>query len=194
MIKPIINGTRVVFGPVRLSHVHLLEPQSFDGDNGNAKYSAVPLIPKTETETLNALRAAIDAAYNDGVVKKWGGRKPPFVNYPPLADGDTVNKNGEERGEEYRGKYFVNAKTKTKPGLVDRYNNAINEPEEVYSGMWALVSVSFYAYDSNGSRGVAVALNNVKKTHNDEKFGGGTSAAGDFAGIQLDEDDMDMLG
>ena len=193
MKNPIIkNNTTVVFGPVRLSHVHLLEKYAFDDNDSAAKYSCVPLIPKDETKTLEAIRTAIDAAYRQGVTSKWGGKKPPFDNYPPLADGDTLNKNGEERGAECKGHYFLNAKSTRKPQTVDRSFNPVTDPDEVYSGMWGMVSVTFYPDDTHG-RGVACALNNVMKTRDDEHFGGGTTAASDFSGFDFSDDDQDDL-
>lgn len=193
MKDPIVkNNTTVVFGPVRLSHVHLLEKFAFDDNESAAKYSCVPLIPKSEKKTLQAIRQAIDAAYAQGVTSKWHGKKPPFDNYPPLADGDSLNKNGEERGPECKDHYFLNAKSTRKPQVVDRAFNPITDTESVYSGMWAMVSVSFYPYDTNG-RGVACALNNVMKIRDDEPFGGGTTAASDFGDYNFSDDDDDDL-
>jgi hypothetical protein len=86
---------------------------------------------------------------------------------------------------------FVNAKSSTRPGIVDRNKVPIVDEEEVYSGVWAIVSVSFFAYDKNGNKGVACGLNNIMKFKDDEKFGGRVSAESDFADIDA-EDDEDL--
>ena len=63
------------------------------------------------------------------------------------------------------------------------------DEDEIYSGMWALVSVTFFGYDVSGNRGVAVGLNNVMKYKDDERLGGRSSADSDFADIDMEEDD-----
>ena len=101
----------------------------------------------------------------------------------PLRDGD------DKDDEVYEGMLYVNAKSNTRPGIVDRDKNPIADEEEIYSGVWAIVSVTFYPYDTNGNRGVACGLNNIMKFKDDEKLGGRTSAENDFADIDNEDDD-----
>ena len=54
------NPTRVVTGEVRLSYVHVWEPNSIQGSK--PKYSVSLIIPKTDTATITAIERAIDAA------------------------------------------------------------------------------------------------------------------------------------
>lgn len=69
----------------------------------------------------------------------------------------------------------------------------ITDEDEIYSGVWAYVSVTFYPYDVNGNKGIACGLNNIMKFKDDERFGGRTSAAADFEGFgEDDEDDKDL--
>lgn len=187
--KIIVNGQNAIFGPVRLSHAHLMTPKAHQpGDT--PKYSVCPLIDKKDTALVEGIRKAIDAAYQNGVVQKWGGKRPPFENWPPLIDGDKPNKNGDSRGAEAAGHWLMNAKSTRRPGLVDKNGMDIFNAEDVYSGMWALVSVAFYAYESNGSRGVAVAINNVKKVKDDTAFAGGSTPQQDFADFTFEDDDL----
>lgn len=53
------------------------------------------------------------------------------------------------------------------------------------------MSVTFYAYDVNGNRGVACGLNNIMKYKDDERLGGRASAESDFADLDM-EDDEDL--
>ena len=64
-------STKVITGPqTRWSYVNCWEPKSI---NGSApKYSIQLLIPKTDTATVNKVRAAIEAAYHDGEAKLKG--------------------------------------------------------------------------------------------------------------------------
>ena len=69
-----MNRTKVITGmDTRLSYFHGWEPVSI---NGSAeKYSVSVLIPKSDTQTVNAINAAIDASIEDGI-SKFGVKKP----------------------------------------------------------------------------------------------------------------------
>ena len=61
------NKTKVITGVnTRLSYFHGWEHVSING--GAEKYSVSVLIPKSDTATLEAINAAIDAAIEEGVV------------------------------------------------------------------------------------------------------------------------------
>jgi len=188
MITPIIKneGRTVVFGPCRLSYTHLFAKYSPDGDADNGKYMTNVLIPKKEKQTVKALQDAIEAAKKAGMVSKWGGKEPKKLDLP-LRDGDT----DKEDDDVYADHFFVNAKAKTRPGVIAKDKTPIVDEEEMYSGVWAIVSVTFFPYDISGNRGVAVGLNNVMKFKDDERLGGRSSAESDFADIDM-EDDEDL--
>lgn len=185
MIKPKIEGERVVIGPCRLSYVHVFEPWGPEGDP-NKKYMVNVIIPKKEKETISALKEAIEAAKKKGVTDKWRGKLPKSLDIS-LRDGDER----ESAGEEFAGSLYINAKSIRRPGMIDREGNPITDEEEIYSGVWCYVSLSFFPYCVNGNSGVAAALNNLKKFKDDERLGGGASAEADFSGID-DEDDEDL--
>lgn len=184
MIKPKVTDTKVVFGPCRLSYTHVFNKYNPDGDTADGKYMTNVLIPKGEKETIKALEDAIEAAKKAGIVSKWGGKEPKKLDMP-LRDGN------EKDDENYEDCLFVNAKSSTRPGIVDKNRVPTVDEEEVYSGVWAIISVSFFAYDKNGNKGVACGLNNIMKFKDDERFGGRVSAESDFADIDA-EDDEDL--
>jgi hypothetical protein len=101
----------------------------------------------------------------------------------PLRDGD------EKDDEVYEGHFYLNAKSRQRPGVVDRDKNPIMDEEEIYSGVWAYVSVTFFGYDVNGSKGVACGLNNVMKFKDGDHLGGRVSADADFGDIDSEDDD-----
>ena len=184
MITPIVKDNKVIFGPCRLSYTYVFNKYCPDGDEKSAKYMTNVLIPAKEKQTVDAIQKAIEAAKKAGVVSKWGGKEPKKLDLP-LRDGD----DRENDAEVYEGMLYVNAKSSTRPGVVDRDRNPIVDEEEIYSGVWAIVSVTFYPYDVNGNRGVAGGLNNIMKFKDDAKRGGRTSAANDFADIDPEDDD-----
>ena len=181
-------ATKVVTGKVRFSYEHVFQPWA--AAEGQAKkYSVCLLIPKSDKATLHKITAAIDEAVQTGINSKWGGKKPKNLHLP-LRDGD------EERAEEqpeYEDMMFLNANSNTRPGVVDKDLNEILDPEEFYSGCWGRASINFYAYDSNGNRGIAVGLNNVQKLKDGERLGGSrASAEDDFSDGFEDDDEEDF--
>ena len=176
------NKTKVITGMnTRLSYFHGWEPVSVNG--GAKKYSVSLLIPKDDEETIAAIHAAIDAAIEEGIAK-FGGKKPNKAAIKlPLRDGDV-----ERDDDAYKGHYFVNANSTTPPQIVDRMVKPILDQTEVYSGCYARVSLNFYAFNSNGNKGVACGLGNIQKVRDGEPLGGKTTAAEDFT--TLDDDDF----
>ena len=177
------TATKVVTGVVRLSYANVWEPVSIKG--GTPKFSASLIIPKDDEKTLAAINAAIDAAIQDGV-SKFGGKIPNRAALKlPLRDGDI-----ERDDEAYKGSYFVNANSTTAPQIVDRAVQPILDRGEVYSGCYARVSINFYAFNTNGNRGVACGLGNIQKVKEGDPLSGKSSAVVDFA----TEPDDDFLG
>ena len=168
------NSTKVVTGVVRLSYANVWEPASVNGSN--PKYSVSLIIPKDDKATIDAINRAVENAIKDGAAK-FGGKIPPRGSLKlPLRDGDT-----ERDDEAYKGSYFVNANSTTAPQIVDRQVQPILDRSEVYSGCYARVSINFYAFNSNGNRGIACGLGNIQKIRDGEPLGGKSSAADDFA-------------
>ena len=54
------------------------------------------------------------------------------------------------------------------PGIVDVDHNPILTRSEVYSGVYGRASISFYAFNSNGNKGIACGLNNLQKVRDGE--------------------------
>lgn len=174
------NNTKVIV-PCRFSYLHCWEPDSVNG--GDPKYSVSAIIPKSDTKTVNAIKAAIEQAKKESV-SKWGGKVPANLKLP-LRDGDIDRPDDEA----YAGCYFFNANSRQAPQVVDSKVQPILDQSEVYSGCYGKISVTFYGYNSNGNRGIAAGLGNIQKLKDGESLGGRTSAADDFQ----TEDDEDFL-
>ena len=183
------NPCKVITGKdTRLSYEHVWEPASING--GTLRYSACVMIPKSDTVSVERVRKAIDAAYHDGEGKLKGSGKsvPPMSAIKlPLRDGDL------ERPDDpaFAGMWFVNANSDRAPGIVDRNGVTLLDRNEVYSGCYCRVSLTFFAFNSNGNRGIACGLNNLQKVKDGEHLGGRVSAEAEFGA--LDDDDEDFL-
>jgi hypothetical protein len=181
------NPMKVITGPgTRWSYANVHEPKSING--GTPKFSVSLIIPKSDTKTVAKVKAAIEAAYLEGEAKLKGNGKsvPPLAAIKiPLRDGDA------ERPDDpaYANAYFINANSATAPGIVDVDRNPILTRSEVYSGVYGRASISFYAFNSNGNKGIACGLNNLQKVRDGEPLGGKASAESDFA----TDDDADFL-
>lgn len=177
-------ATRVKTGKVRLSYCNIWEPKSsFDG--AKPKYSTSVIVPKSDTKTIDAINAAIQAAYDEGLSKLKGNAKTaPSLNVlkTPLRDGDLERPDDEA----YKDSYFFNANSTTAPGVVDADRVEILDHTEIYSGVYARVSVNFYAYNTGTAKGIACGLNNIMKLADGEPLAGRISAADDFA----EDDDL----
>ena len=181
-----INKTKVVTGLVRLSYANVWEPK-VPTEGATPKYSVSLIIPKSDTETIAKINEAINAAIDEGV-GKFGGKKPNRAAWKlPLRDGDVER----EDDDAYANAYFINANSVTAPQIVDTKVQPILDRGEVYSGVYARVSINFYAFNSNGNRGIACGLGNIQKVRDGEPLGGKTNASAEFG--TLDEDD-DLLG
>ena len=180
------NPTKVITGVnTRWSYVNAWEPKSING--GAPKYSVSLIIPKSDTKTLEKIQAAIQAAYEEGQSKlKGNGRSVPALSAlkTPMRDGDAERPDDEA----YANSYFVNANSGTAPGIVDADRNPILERSEVYSGVYGRASINFYAFNSNGNKGIACGLNNLQKIRDGEPLGGKSRAEDDFA--EADEEDF----
>jgi len=181
------NPLKVITGPdTRWSFANVWEPKSVNG--GTPKYSVSLIVPKSDVKTLAKIKAAIEAAYLEGEAKLKGSGK----SVPPLAAIKTPLRDGDiERPDDlaYANAYFINANATSAPGIVDADRNSILTRSEVYSGVYGRASISFYAFNSNGNKGIACGLNNLQKVRDGEPLGGKTSAESDFT----TEEDEDFL-
>ena len=142
MSNKVKNPMKVITGPnTRWSYCNVWQPKSING--GTPKYSVSLIIPKSDTVTINKIKAAIEAAYKEGEAKlKGNGRSVPALSVlkTPLRDGDAERPDDEA----YANAYFVNANSATAPGIVDADRQPILDTSEVYSGVYGRASINFY--------------------------------------------------
>jgi len=168
------KATTVVTPEFRASFPAVFAPRAIDPTQ-EAKYSIVMLFPKATN--INALKLLVKEA----LIAKWGGDQ---TKYPkglrlPFRDGDTMDK------EETKGMVVCSATSKQKPGVVDQKVQPILEPSEFYGGCWARATVTAFAYDKAGNKGVALGLRNVQKVKDDTPFSGRNKPEDDFDAIPM---------
>jgi hypothetical protein len=176
------NVTRIKTGKVTFSYANVWEPKAIS-DGATPKYSVSLIIPKSDTKTLDKIKKAVLAAEKLGKDK---GIKLTKASKRPLRDGD------EERGDkpEYKDCMFLNASTTMKPQIVDANVDPIMDKTEFYSGCVGRATINFYAFDSNGNKGIAAGLGNLQKLEDGERLAGGATAEDDFGSDDEDDDEL----
>lgn len=164
------NDGQYLFGEVRFSYCHVFEPRKNE-DGTVGKYDVCCLFPKSDTKTYELLKEAVQEAKEYGKSAKWGGKIPGGQNMNPIKDGD------DQEGEEFHDMWYFNAKSVTAPkvqvkdsvGIVDALDD-----DDFYSGCWGVIYARPYAYASDANKGISIGLNQVIKTRDDERLGGGS--------------------
>lgn len=173
------NKTKVITGVVRFSYANVWEPKSINGSD--EKYSVSLIIPKSDNNTIQEIKDAVEVAKQEGK-SKFGGKIPANLKLP-LRDGDIER----PEDEAYKDSYFVNANSKDRPQIVDKNVKPILDQSEVYSGCYGRVSITFYAFNSNGNKGIACGLGNIQKIKEGEPLSGRSSASDDFTTEEYDD-------
>jgi len=163
-------STKVVTGKVRLSFCQLFEPKAIEGSA--PKYSVTLLIPKSDTATVEKIKAAMAEAA-DKFRQKNGAAALPANPITPLHDGDGVKpSSGEPYGPECKGCWVMSVSSgeSQKPVVVDNMGRPIFDASEVYSGCYGRASINFYGYN-NRKKGIGAGLLAIQKLHDGEPFG-----------------------
>lgn len=167
-----LKPNQIVIEKARLSYANIFTPRAMN-EGDEPKYSASLIIGKNHPQVA-AIQNAIQNALEQGA-DKFGGKIPPTGQLRnPLRDGDT-----ERDGEEYANNFFINASTKRQPAVIDQAMNKVLDPDEVYSGCYANVLITFFAYNRNGNKGVSASLDMLQKHSDGEHLGGGRPAVED---------------
>lgn len=170
-----MSSSKRVITPVGiLSYPHVFVPQAGFNEGDDPKYGGVIIFE--EGTDLTELKAAANAA----VQEKWGDKPPKNLRSPFRDDW-------EDRKGYPENSVYINAKSSGKPGVVSRYQDpatgraaVITDPADIYPGALVRFSVTAFAYDVKGNKGVSFALNNVQKWADGERLDGRASAADEF--------------
>lgn len=164
--------------PCRLAYLNCWQ----SSDNyGKQHYSLVAIVPKSDTQTLQKIEDTIDYVKGKSI-EKFGGRIPPNCHMP-LHDGDMEKPDNPV----FKNCYYLNAKSKDAPQIVDQNVNPITNPKDLYSGCYGNVSLIFYPYNCAGAKGIGVWLGNIQKIKDGPKLNARISASDEFQPISYEE-------
>lgn len=173
------TSTKVVTGKVRLSYPTLFKARAAE-EGQDPKFSVEILIPKSDTKTIAKIRKAQNAAATapgadkklGNVVPTWGDEKFPGKKFTDtLRDGDDEDES--DGRPERAGHWFMNIRSSAqyKPGVVDKDLDNVIDESEVYGGVYARVSMTAFAFSTQGNKGVSFGLNSVQVLGYGEPFG-----------------------
>lgn len=170
----------------RVSFPKVFEAESFNG--GAAKFSVAAVwdpskFTAAEKAQWQAIIDLCDEVSMERFKKKMGQLPANFKK----AIRDGAEKAGLAGYGE--GKLFSNLSSKMKPGLIDRFGAPITNSDDFYPGCYARASVSAYAYDQGGGKGVALGLQNLLKVADGERLDSRTDANEDFNASEDADDD-----
>lgn len=175
--------------PFRLSFPNLFEPKLGPDGAGTPKYSIRMLFPKSATGKDAEMLKAIRDQCAKAAVEFWDGKVPEDLK-KPLKDGDKSDKESE------RGHWVMNARTTTKPGVVNARCIELTTKEEIerqlYAGCWARATVLVGANAQYGSKYVHLILNNIQFLKDDEPFTGRQSASDEFQPVEYSPQGADF--
>lgn len=156
----------------------LLEPSKMRGqDDSQAKYQITLLVP------AGANIDALKAAAKEAAEKKFGSNVPKGLRSPFRKTEEKDNL--AELAEDFP--FFIIARSKDRPGVVGPNGKATDDPEGIYSGRWARMTVQAFGYDQSGNRGVSFGLQNVQLLDHDDALsvgGGRVPAESEFAAVE----------
>lgn len=175
----------------RVSYPFVFQPQKSDYKDKNNEdiYEYRIMCIFTKGQDLSALKELAKEA----AMEKWG-KDPAQWPKPlrdPIRDQSEKAKNTDGKmvlPEPYEaGAFFINLKTRQKPGVVDQALQPIIDTTQFYPGCYARASITAYAYEAKGNKGVAFGLKNIQKTRDGEPLGNTSRPEDDFAPIEVAE-------
>ena len=139
-------SSKIITPKFRASFVNVFEAR--ENLQGKKKYSLVMLFDKEAD--LSPLRALL----KEVAVDKWGDKLTGIKT--PFRDGN------EKSYEGYEDKTYATASAMQKPGLVDDKLQGIIDPGEFYSGCYARATITAFAWEYMGKKGVSFGLQNIQ--------------------------------
>lgn len=174
-IKTFNDGMSLRSNEIRVSFPHLFEKETA-GMYPSNKYC---LTAEMDAELVTACREAIKKRYEWAVQNRpeWKGKKPADL---------TVTKIKEKEG--VAGVSVANLRTQLKPTVIDNRKQAITNPDEVYGGMYAIITIDTFAWGNASKGGVSLSLGGVvQKTRDGQRYGGGESSNLDLFDVVEDD-------
>lgn len=176
------DGLTVVSPPAIASYAFVWKARPSMKAGKDPQFSITLVFPKGTD--LTALRNAARLA----ATKKWGANLPSNLKTP-------FRIGNRDRADDplYKDAIFINARTNSKPGVVDQNVQPILNEMDFYSGCKCRASLYAMAYFQEGNKGVSFLLNNVQKLADGTRLSGRKPPEDEFdevaGGTGIEDDD-----
>jgi hypothetical protein len=174
---------KVTLQDVRLTFPNLFEAKQVNGQ-GEPKFSAAFLFPRTHAQIAELQKAVVDAA-----TAKWGAKADEVLKGLKAGDRIAVH-DGDAKSEYdgYAGNLFINASNKIRPLVIgggpDGRAPLVAADGKPYSGCYVNAIIELWAQDNQFGKRVNASLLGVQFLRDGDRLaGGGVAAADDFAPI-----------
>lgn len=167
---------------VKISNVRLAFPQLFEAKavngEGTPAFSAAAILGPNHPalKELNAKGEEVAKA-------KWGEKAPAILKAMKASDKFVVH-DGDTKADYdgYAGNMFINARTKTKPTVIDRDRSPLTVQDgRPYAGCYVNMIVELWAQDNQYGKRINASLRGVQFYKDGDAFaGGGVADAEDF--------------
>ena len=134
----------------RLCFSALEQPITGRDGQGEPRYRATLCIDKNDKESMKALKMIAENAYKEGFGAE--ALKTKKEGWSGINDGDKRDKGPDGIHD---GCFYVNAKAKNKPILIDE---ARQETTKIYDGCYVNAMLYAYTYEYMGKRGVGYSF------------------------------------
>ncbi|EJD0459570.1 DUF2815 family protein [Salmonella enterica] len=169
---------KVILKAVRLAFAQaLFEAEDYQND-GNFKFSSTFLIDKAQKATI----AEIENAIKQVAAAKWGAKAEAILKSIRGNSNKFCFRDGEEKPDYdgFEGQMYIKASNKARPLVLDRDRTPLTAADgRPYSGCYVNATITIFAYDSNGNKGISASLGGVQFLRDGDAFGGGIPASVD---------------
>lgn len=179
----------------------LFEKRQVKGQEGDPKYNAMFLIPKSDTVKVEQLTAAYAEAFKELQDKGFRGKSAGAIDKKNncLIDGDVWADNTDGK-EQFRGYFVLRVASKNfRPIVTDTQKRIILNgvpmqgmvdvtnvsDEELHDGDHVLINISFWTYCNPTAQGIGCNIHAVVRVASGEPIGGASNNVSDY--IQFDD-------
>ena len=172
---------------VRIAFPALFQAKTVNGEGAPAFSAAFIFEPGHPAEKM--LRDAYEAVGKE----KWGA-KWPTVKKAMEGAGKLLVQDGDVKADYdgYPGNLFVNARSKTRPLVIDEQRNPLTESDgRPYAGCYVNASIELWPQDNQYGKRINASLRGVQFFADGEAFAGGGAASEDeFDEVDTDADNL----
>jgi hypothetical protein len=166
---------QVLLKNVRLAFPNLFEAKTVNGQ-GTPAFSATFILEKDHAQ-IKDVEKVIEAVASE----KWGAKSKSVLTQLKATDKVALHNGDSKAGYVgFPGNFFISARTKTQPAVVDRDKVKLSAADgKPYAGCYVNAFVDIWAMDNQYGKRVCASLISVQFVKDGEAFSGSAPSNGD---------------